>query len=175
MSSQWALIKFQASAWPATFLATKPMVARASCGGILSSSKVYSRYLQDDSDSQTGPYLVWIFIRTLCRLWSWIPAHLLSSQIFVVQARALPRLSLSDVSLELWCLFQANSHSFSPPAAKAWQYINSLRLEWMLDNMVKHKYGGELLQLIFSPLDVGFNWPASCSQWDKRILYWHGL
>lgn len=158
MSSQWALIKFQASAWPATFLATKPMVARTSSGGILSLSKVYSRYLQDDSDSQTGkgPYLVWIFIRTLYRLWSWIPAHLLSSQIFVVQARALRKLSLSDVSLELWYLFQANSHSFSPPAAKAWQYINSLRLEWMLDDMVKHKYGGELLQLIFFTSRCGF-------------------
>lgn len=44
------------------------MVARASSGCIFSSSKVYSRYLQDNEGSQTrlGPYLIGIFIRIVC-------------------------------------------------------------------------------------------------------------
>lgn len=46
MWSQWALMKFQASAWPATFLATKLMVVTTFLRGILSLSKVYSRYLR---------------------------------------------------------------------------------------------------------------------------------
>lgn len=54
MSSQWALIKFHASAWPATLLATKRTVPMASVGWILFSFSEYSRYLQDNSQLSEG-------------------------------------------------------------------------------------------------------------------------
>lgn len=51
MLSQCALMKFQASACPGTFLAMELIVDSTSISHLLSGFRVYSRYLQDQGES----------------------------------------------------------------------------------------------------------------------------
>lgn len=113
---QCALTKFQASACPATFLAMELMVGPTSIRRIFSGSKVYSRYLRDKEGASlckkivAGIHLIRgastqtrVVVHAVSggKTTRDCAFHLLSSQIFLVQARAWPSWSLSAVSVEL--------------------------------------------------------------------------
>ena len=125
------------------------MVEAASCLRIISGSRQYSRYLKHtQGEDKPLPYLLrhsygrvqndhtkhWKTMRSIAQIFI---TDLFSNQGCRVQDSAYMSLSASEAMVALLYIFQAKSHSVTPPSAIALQYTVDLKLGLILEGVIK--------------------------------------